>query len=431
MFGETRLENGIRVVSESMAQTRSVALGIMVEVGTQNEPATKAGIAHLAEHLFFQGTSSRSAGEIALLMDRAGGSIGAFTSRDYTFFGACVLDDYLPYAMELMSDMLLNAIFPETRLNLEKQSILAELARADDDPQASAHDALKAYAWGNHPLGRPIGGTPQSVQGLSREDLIYFVYQNYLPDRIIVAGAGHIQHEEFAAQVRDGFWRMIGQSARHRTLYRPRFRSGVTLRDRDFSQIYFCLGIPALEYVHQDRSALHLLSKVLGGGLSSRFYANLREQKGWVYYVSTEYHAYRDTGMFIIEGCAPPERFGQVITSICETLTALARGDQPIGIEELNTAQMSLRGQHILESESTQTRMTRLATQSLYFGRPLGSEQVLDDLMRQTPESMNHFVQNFLAEHLSQCALSVAGPCQKENIDIPLVASWMDQARTR
>lgn len=428
MFGETVLENGIRVVSEAMDQTRSVALGILVEVGTHNEPPHKAGIAHLAEHLFFQGTSGRTARDIALLMDRAGGSIGAFTSRDYTFFGACTLDDYLPYALELMGDILLNAIFPQQRLDLEKQSILAELARADDDPQTSAHDGLKNFAWPDHPLGRPIAGTPASVKALTREDLIYFVHQNYLPDRMIITGAGNLQHGEFTEQVRDAFWRLIGQSARPWHGQQVQFNGGVTLRDQAFSQMYFAMGFPAFEHTHPDRFALHLLSKILGGGLSSRLYAQLREQHGWVYYVSAEYHAYRDNGMFIIEGSSPPEHFHQVVTFLCKSLNDLACGHHPIDVEELNTAQMSLRGQHLIESESTQTRMTRLAIQSLYFKKPLGSKNIINGLLDQDTESINRFTQKFLSDNLAKCALSVVGPCERENIDHASVTSWMNEA---
>ena len=415
MFAFTTLENGIRVVSETLPHTRSIALGILIEAGPRNEPPDKMGIAHLAEHLFFQGTSSRDAHETALFMDRAGGNIGAFTTRDYTFFGATVLDDHLPYALELLGDALLNALFLDESLAREKQSILAEIARGEDDPQTKAHDLLKHIIWGSHPLGRPIAGTKSSVEACSREDLIYFVHENYLPDRMIIAAAGNLIHEDLTAQVRDAFWRMIGQSARTLLDQKPEHRSGIRVENKPFQQIYFALGIPALPYDHESRLALHLLTRILGGGLSSRLYRRLREELGLVYYIGAEYHAYRDAGLIVIEGSAPPEHFEQVISQIRQVLIDLRDDSQRIDEEELHTAQMSLRGHHLLESEHSYVQMSRLATQMLYFGRKIDPDEILDGFLKYNPESLNPFIQNYLTGALGNTALAAVGPCQNSS----------------
>lgn len=412
MFAQTTLENGIRIVSESLPHTRSIALGILFEVSPRNEPPQKQGIAHLAEHLFFQGTSSRSSHEMALFMDRAGGNIGAFTTRDYTFFGASILDDHLPYALELFGDALLNAIFPQENLEREKQSILAEIARSQDDPQTRAHDLLKQTIWGTHPLGRPIAGTAESVKGCTREDLIYFVHENYLPDRMIIAAAGNLIHEDLVAQVRDAFWRMIGESARVPKAQLPTHCSDLVIENRPFQQMYFSLGIPALPYQDDDRLALHLLSHILGSGLSSRLYRRLREELGLVYYIGTEYHAYREAGLLVIEGSTPAEHFETVIAEILQILRDLQTGDVPIDEEELNTAQMNLRGHHLLESEHSYVQMSRLATQMHYFGQKIASEDILNGFMKYSVKDLNQFAEIYLNSHLKNIAIAAVGPCE-------------------
>lgn len=427
----TTLENGIRVASASLPNTRSVALGVLVDAGPRNEPTQKSGLAHLAEHLFFQGTSSRNAREIALFVDRSGGSIGAFTARDYTLFGASVLDDYLPFAIELMGDILLNSLFPQGALDREKQSILSELARAEDDPQSLVHDLLKSLAWGFHPLGRQIAGSPESVQLLTREDLIYFVGENYLPDRIIVAAAGNLDHEDFTAHIRDAFWRMIGTSHRSRLSESCGFKAGVVLREKPLHQVYFALGLPALPFAHPQRFHLHLLTRILGGGLSSRLYQLLRENLGLVYYIDAEYHAYRDHGMLVIEGSTTPDQFLSVLNLIGDMLRNLANGESQIDLEELHTARTRLQGQHLLESEQAHVQMSRLATQLLYFGKPIPEQSLLQEIAQISVQELNDFSHHFLTKNLSHLALSAVGPFSENALTQENMQAWISRVCQR
>jgi predicted Zn-dependent peptidase len=210
VYQQTTLENGIRVVTESMPEARSLSIGILIDAGPRDESPGQGGLAHLTEHALFQGTSSRDARQIARLMDLAGGQVGAFTTRDYTCFHATVLDDYRTYALDLFGDVLLNSTFPAEALERETQSILSEISAAWDAPFERAGQLLKALAWPNHPLGRPVAGWADTVAALTREDVIYFVHQNYLPNRLIIAAAGHVEHLDFVAQVRVAFWRLLG-----------------------------------------------------------------------------------------------------------------------------------------------------------------------------------------------------------------------------
>ena len=246
MYQKSTLENGIRVVTESMPGHRSISLGILVDAGPREEAPGQNGLAHLVEHVLFCGTGSRNASQIARFMDEAGGHMGAFTARDYTCYSASVLDEYFTYALDLLGDIFLNSIFPPAKLEFEKSAILREIESACDVPSQQAHDLLKASAWPDHYLGRPVAGRVETIHSLTREDVIYFVYEHYLPDRLIVAAAGNVDHRDFVAQVRDAFWRMIGSSMPS-PVARPAQRAGVALVHMPVSLVYFSL---VMETVH-------------------------------------------------------------------------------------------------------------------------------------------------------------------------------------
>ncbi|SCY06343.1 M16 family metallopeptidase [Desulfoluna spongiiphila] len=409
MYSATTLENGIRVVTESMPETRSVSVGIMVDAGPRDEPLGSHGLAHLAEHMMFQGTGSRSARDIALMMDESGGQMGAFTTRDYTCYTATVLDDYTTYALDLMGDILLNSVFPEEALEKEKHSVLREIDGAADIPSSRAHDALKSHVWGRHPLGRPVAGFPEVVRRLTRADLIYFVHRYYLPDRMIVAAAGNVNHGDFLSQVRDAFWRMLGTGEKTHTPL-PSFAPGVVVENVPVSQAYFAIGLRCLPYADEGRYGVHLLNSIIGGGSSSRLYARLREERGLVYRIGSEYHAYADDGMFVIEGSTAPEYLTQVLCLVLVELWKLASGDDPVSDEELWKARMQLRAQHLISSENSSTRMSRLATQAFYFDRFLSGEEILSAIDSVDKGALAAMAGGDLARALGDVAISVVGP---------------------
>ena len=409
MYRKTTLENGIRVITESMPQVRSVAMGILVDAGPKDESLAQSGLAHLTEHLMFQGTSSRDAMQISRLMDVAGGQIGGFTTRDYTCYVATVLDDYSPYALELFGDILLNSTFPTASLEREQEAILREIALGCDSPSERVHSTLKAFAWPNHSLGRPITGWPNSVKALTREDVIYFVHEHYLPNRIIIAAAGHVEHEDFVTQVQDGFWRMLGES-QPAAGSQPTYQAGVIIEHAPVSQVYFSLGIRTYPYAHPNRYGLHILNNVLGGGISSRLFRRIREERGLVYDISSEYHAYRDDGLLVIEGSTAPEYLIPVLGLTLVELWQLITGDEPVDDEELWKAKMHLRGQHLLAEEDTNMRMSRLATQELYFGQHLPSAEILAQIEAVDNQTLQHMAAETLVEALRQVTIAVVGP---------------------
>ena len=374
-FKKSTLENGVRVITEAIPHAQSVSIGVLVCCSPRDEAADEAGLAHLSERLMFQGTSNRSSLEIHQLVDSVGGRIGGFTARDYTCYTASVLNDYCFHALDLMGDILLNSTFPQGSLEREKEAIVSEIEGARDMPESRAQILLKQIAWPDHSLGRPIAGSSGTAGGFSREDVIRFVTRHYTPDRIIVSGAGHLDHDDFVAQSRDVFWRLLGEG-QTAPVNPPRSAAGFAVEESSCDQSYFCIGIPAYSHSHPNRFALHVLNKVIGGGVSSRLFFRLREELGLVYSIHSEYQAYSEAGILIIEGSTSRGREREVLEAVLESLSDLATWKKPATDEEISAAKMQILGEYALSGEQVHTRMSRAAVQEYHFGRNIPDTQV-------------------------------------------------------
>ena len=404
----TTLENGLRICTEHLPGVRSISMSVMVECGSRDDGAGESGLAHLCEHMLFQGTTGRSAVQIARLMDGAGGSMGAFTTRDYTCYYASVLDDYCFHALDLLGDVLLNSVFPEDSLEREKRVILNEIRQMSDVPPYRVHERMKHELWRGHRLGQPIAGEPDAVARHSREDLIYYFQHNYTPDRMTICASGNVNHEDFTAQVRDAFWRMLGQNPpRQFRAVAP--RGGVYIEPRPGEHAYFSLGIPAPCYTDERRYDLHLLARILGGGISSRLFRALRET-GLAYDASAEYEAYHETGLLTIEGSAASADLTQVLELTLECATGLISGAVPPEEEELDRARTQLCAQHLIASQEVHTRMGRLGTQQTYFGRDVSDDEVLERLRACSLQSLL----GIAAPALDLANLSLVAACPPE-----------------
>jgi predicted Zn-dependent peptidase len=409
MIRQSILENGIRVVSCSMPTVRSISMGFLFSAGPGDEPVGKNGIAHLTEHLMFQGTDLRSADEIARMMDATGGQIGGFTSRDYTCYTTTVLDDYRTYILDLLGDILLHSNFADKSVRQEKETIARELQSSLDHPDSCAHERLKAHVWQDHPLGRTIGGTVEAVAALTRQDVVDFVDQHYRANRLIIAAAGNLDHEDMVANVRDAFWSLPAGAQREVSLGEPEFHPGVTMDCRNLNQVYFSLGLKAAPFTSQDRYLIHLLTSILGGGMSSRLFHKLRQDMALVYDISAEYQAYRDGGLIVIEGATTPELIQPVLGQILTEVKGMAWDMLPLSEEELWIAKMQLKGQHVIAQENTHTTMSSLATQAFYFDRFIDSIEIVSQIEEVSMEQMRHMAGITLNHGLAQSALSLVG----------------------
>lgn len=413
MFRKTTLANGVRVITDTVPGARSVSLGLLVDAGPQDDPVGQSGLAHLTEHGLFLGTNGRSSTAISRLMDAAGGQMGAFTSRDYTCLYANVLDDYCTYAIDLMGDILVNSTFPEDHIAREKLAIQNEIEASRDNPSDRVHSLLKKHVWPKHPLGRSIVGNPQHMQSLSREDVAEFFHKHYVPDCVTLSAAGNVDHETFVEQSQDALWALSG-SRLPPVRSAARFQQAVAFEESPYSQAYFALAVPTQPYAHLDRYMLYVINSLLGGGMSSRLFRQLREERGLVYAISSEIHAYRDGGFLVIEGSTLPEQLMQVVALTLIELYQLASNEKPIDEEELWTAKMQIRGQHMLAADSMHTRMSRLATQELYFGRQLEEFEVLGHFNEIDLASIQKFAEASFLPVLGEASLAVVGPACSE-----------------
>ncbi|GAA4791070.1 pitrilysin family protein [Actinomycetospora chlora] len=369
----TVLPGGLRVVTEHVAGARSASVGLWVEVGSRDEPGSGAGThgaAHYLEHLLFKGTRRRSARAIAEEIDAVGGDLNAFTGKEHTCFYAHVLDRDMPLAVDVLGDVVLDAVMAAGDVELERDVVLSEIAGRDEDPEDLLADDFDALLFGEHPLGLPVIGTEESVRGMTRDRLADFHARHYVPSRSVLAVAGNVAHADVLAAVTEAYGaRLTGGTDPWR---RPAGAlpadpaDRLAVRDEDTEQAHLMLGVPSLRRADERWPALQVLSTVLGGGMSSRLFQQVREQRGLAYSVYSATTGYTDTGtLAVYVGCAP-ERLGAAAAVVSAELGDLAA--HGVTAPELARARGQLRGELVLGLEETSARMTRLGRRELDHG---------------------------------------------------------------
>jgi len=403
------LPNGIRVATEGMEGSHAVSLGVFVDAGPEDEPQTLHGVAHLAERLLLQGTTSRSALDIGRLVDGVGGDLGGFTSRDYTCFFANVLDDDHPRALELFGDCLQNATFPQASLERQREAVLSEMATEDDRPRSRVVSLLRREAWDGGALGRSITGTRTGVRNVTRDDVLRFVRHHYTPDRIVVSAAGNVDHDDFLTRCEEAFGGLEGRRL-PRSVPPSGFRSGLVTEGSAGELAHFALGIPCGAYGSPDRHERGALAGVLGGGVSSRLYRRLHEDLGLVHEIGTEVLAYRNGGMLVIRGsCAAWVLLG-VMEEATTQILDLASGAAPVEEAELESCRSRLRAVQLLRGESSYARMSRIATQLLHFGEPASEAEILADIDEIELDSVRGFATGAWRRGIADAAIAVLDP---------------------
>ena len=376
MIVRESLSNGLRLATEAMPHVRSVTIGVWLTRGSRHETDEHAGIAHFIEHMLFKGTTSRSAEDIAQQIDSVGGQLDAFTSKEYAGYYIKVLDEHLPIAVDLLSDMLLRPAFTPDDIEREKKVIVEEIKMVEDTPDDLVHELFTEHYWHAHPLGRPILGTRDTVESFTAPQLRRYFEGAYVAPNLIVAAAGNLEHSKVRALVEQAF-ASVPSSGTALLDTAPRARPTVLARTKDLEQSHVVLGTTAFPQSHADRFAAFVLNTILGGSISSRLFQNIREKRGLAYAVFSGLSAFRDAGMVTIyAGCAN-ESVGEVVDLVVEELRLIAR--EPVGIAELRRAKDHLKGNLMLSLESTSSRMTHLARQDIYFER----YDTLDDTLAQ------------------------------------------------
>jgi len=376
---KTILPNGIRVVSERVPYVKSVSVGIWVEVGARDESKDRRGLSHFVEHMLFKGTQTRTARDIATQMDSLGGHLNAFTDKEFTCYYARVLAEHLPKALDIICDMVLNSAYDEAELAREKNVILEEIKRHEDTPEEQVHDLLAQTIWKGHRLGNSVIGSASVARNLTREELTAYVEEFYRPNALLVAAAGDVEHKALADFVGQAFGNLSGE--------RPTRRDGkvtpcleAKLRQKRTEQAHFCLGMVGYAQNETEKYALAAIDSILGGGMSSRLFQEIRENRGLAYAIGSYAASYREAGLFAIYGGTSVENVRNVLDLTRRECDSIRRDS--VTEDELERAQNQIRGALVLGQESMSNRMSRLAKSELYFGRIIRSDEIIDSIMQ-------------------------------------------------
>lgn len=407
-YRKTTLPNGLRVITEAIPHVRSASIGVWVGAGSCLERPAEMGVSHLIEHMLFKGTDRRTARQIAQSIDGRGGSLNAFTAKEHTCYYAKVLDEHLPVAIDVLANMLLHSRFEPVELDRERGVILEEIKMYEDVPDDLVHDLFAAAMWQNHALGRPIVGNAETVSGLSREAILAYKERCYLPGNMVIAAAGHIDHDEVVEWAGEAFREMAAGPATTTWPATPGLveQPLALVRPKEIEQTHLVVGSRGLPQAHEELYALYLLNTILGGSTSSRLFQEVREQRGLAYSVFSYHSSFRNTGNFgVYAGVSP-----QMVEPVLHLVTTLLEeaGRNGVTAEELAEAKEQLKGQIMLGLESTSSRMTRLGRGELTLGRVLHPDEIIRRIDGVTLEAVAGLARRLFLEETR--LLSAVGP---------------------
>jgi predicted Zn-dependent peptidase len=395
MFAKTVLDNGIRVVSQEMPDHRSVSLGIWVENGSRHESHQENGISHFIEHLLFKGTKRRTAAQIAEEMDAVGGVLNAFTAKEHTCYYAKVLDENLPLAIDLLTDIFLHSMFDGEEIERERSVILQEISQAEDTPDDYVHDLFNLDFFKDHPLGRPICGRSDTVSNFRREDFLNFFHARYRPGRVIVSAAGRLEHDRLVRDMAQRLGRVKNQAAETSDSSEgdisPQTQRGVFKHVKSLEQVHLCLGVAGMHQSHPQRYVAYVLNTILGGGMSSRLFQEIREKRGKAYSVYSFMSTYRDVGYLGVYAGTSMDSVEEVVDLILTQLRKLAAGE--VKEDEIRRTQGQLVGSMMLGLESTDSWMSHVARNEIYFGETITPDEICQNIRAVTRDEVVELAQ--------------------------------------
>jgi len=406
------LDNGLRILTERMTQVRSISIGVWLTRGSRHETAELGGIAHFVEHMLFKGTASRSAEDIAQAIDSIGGQLDAFTAKEYASYYIKVLDEHLPLALDILSDIVLNPAFSPDDIEREKKVVVEEIKMVEDTPDDLVHELFTQGFWENHPLGRPILGIRETVEAFDAKVLRSYFTNAYAPGNLIVSAVGNLEHERVRelVEAKFGVFRTSGESYSEQA---PEVVPKVQIRNKELEQSHVCLGASSYPQNHDARYSSYVLNTLLGGSMSSRLFQNVREKRGLAYAVFSGLSAYRDAGSFTVYAGCSNEAVGEVIDLVVEELRTLKAS--PIPQAEIQRAKDHLKGSLMLSLENTASRMSHIARQEIYFDRQFGLDETLQGVERVTADD----VQRVATELFHNGSLSATVLGNVDGLQIP------------
>ena len=371
------LPNGVRILIEEIPHVYSTAIGFWMDSGSKSENPDNLGVSHFIEHMSFKGTPKRNAKDIASEIENTGGSINAFTDKENTCFFIRILDKHVPLALDVLSDILRNSLFDNTEIEKEKQVVLEEIKTYEDSPDELVFDLFLQTIWSDHPLGREIIGTVDTVKGLDRAKITEYIEHFYTPDNLVIAIAGKINTDEIIEQLTS----LVGDMSNHYPSIPDTpvtMTPGVLVKYKDIEQIHVCLGTKGVAISDERRYVLAIMDNILGGGMGARLFQEIREKKGLVYTISSYQALYRPAGIFgVYAGCSP-NNFKEVAKLTIEELNKIKDGK--ISEDEIQKAKEHIKGGLLLGMEAVRSRMMRLARNELFFGRFVSLDEIVEKI---------------------------------------------------
>ena len=403
----TTLANGLLVLTERMSHLRSVAMGVWIDSGSRDEAPEVNGISHFIEHMVFKGTTTRSASQFAREVDAIGGNLDAFTGKETICFNIKVLDENVPAALDLLTDLVLHPTFDPSDLAKEQGVILEEIKMDEDNPDYLVHELFTQNFWKGDALGRPILGTAKTVSSFNQAIVLEEYARRFTPANMVFTAAGNIEHDAFVAQVEAAFSSLSASSSSK--LIRtpaPTAFPHITLKNKkSLEQVQFCLAVPSLPVADPDRYAAYLLNSILGGGMSSRLFQSIREERGLAYSIYSEMNPFRDTGSLAVYAGCSISNTEQVLKLTLAELTRVKA--EPVTPEELKRAKDQIKGNMVLGLESSNSRMSSLARQQMYWGRFFSLDEITAEIDRVTAADLQRLANQLL--HPDQLALTLLG----------------------
>jgi predicted Zn-dependent peptidase len=368
----TRLENGMRVLTDRMSSVETVSIGVWVAIGTRHEPAQINGVAHLLEHMAFKGTARRSALEIAAEIEAVGGHVNAYTSREHTAYYAKVLKENVPLAVDILADILQNSIFDARELERERAVILQEIGQAYDTPDDIIYDMFQERAFPDQPMGRPVLGRAEIIRQIDRDTVSGYLKRNYAAGSMMLVAAGNLEHGAIVDLAQRAFGNLPAESAARTEP--ARYVGGDLRQARDLEQVHILLGFPGFAFADHDYYAASVVSAALGGGMSSRLFQEIREKRGLVYSIYSFTHAYSDGGVFGVYAGTGEAEAAELMPALCHEIRRLGDG---LTTAELERARAQLKAGLLMSLEGTTARCEQQATHMLVFGRPLDLAELI------------------------------------------------------
>jgi predicted Zn-dependent peptidase len=411
MVKETRsirrqvLPNGLTVITEQMSHLRSVSIGIWLKSGSRDEESEFNGISHFIEHMVFKGTESRSAEAIARQVDSIGGNMDAFTAKECICFNIKVLDEHLPLAMDVLTDLVLHPTFSADDIAKERGVILEEIKMDQDNPDYLVHEIFTQSFWKDHSLGLPILGTRDTVKKFEGPVVSRFYGHHFAPGNLIVSAAGNLDHKHFVELVEKHFEHVKpAKNGLHSP--QPKTFSRINLRNKkSLEQVQICIGVPSHPMAHERRYASYILNTLLGGGMSSRLFQNIRERQGLAYSIYSDLNPYRDTGSMCVYAGTSRESAIKVVESVIAEFRNLKT--TPVPEEELRRCKDQLKGSLMLSLESSTARMSNLARQEMYYDHFYGLDELIERIEAVTVEDLTQTAEEFF--QTEQIAVTVLG----------------------